>query len=106
MPNAPTTSTTSPHPQSTKPSNTRQCYYCKGFWDAGEPTGDLMIVWPLAEVRWWGHCLTERHQIVMRFLAENQSRHLRDIPVTLARAKAGQKDQQNPVMQGLKRLLG
>lgn len=81
------------------------CYFCATTYDIGDPAGNLFVHYPQAEYRYWGHCLTGAHQVILRTLARNTTQLLAALPGALAAGKQYQHDNRDPTRRALVKLL-
>ena len=95
-----------PHTSTALRPDQARCYYCGAIYSRGDPEGDTLIRYPQAEYRYWGHCLTNQHQIVMEHLDRQMAQLLRQAPTALAEGKKMQKMLNNPVFKAIKQVMG
>lgn len=81
------------------------CPYCGIQYEIGPAVGNLFIVYPEAESRYWQHSLIEDHQRVLRTRHATQTQLLQALPEALSNARQAQKDMQHPTYLALKRIL-
>lgn len=84
---------------------TLPCSYCGVPYGLGERTGVLIPTYAKAESRYWKHCLTEAHQIVLRTRHAIIVDQLSRLPAVLAEARTAQREADDPQRQALKQLL-
>ena len=101
---APSADVSTDIPTALKPGQKR-CYYCGAIYSLGEPEGETLIRYPQAEYRYWGHCLTNQHQMVMQHLDRTMAELLKAMPEALRTAKQDQKQRLSPLFAAVKGLL-
>lgn len=81
------------------------CGWCGELYNVGDHTGELMLLYPDAELNYKRHQSSPRHQYVLDAAATHQHDILARLDETLNDARVAQRQLQDPTRQGLKRIL-
>jgi hypothetical protein len=87
------------------PRATAKCPICQTRYDLGEPVGELFVYYPKGEYRYWGHCLTARHQWVLAATTKIIHDQLNRLPEAMSNAKLTKREARDPARLALSQLL-